>query len=83
MKTLLIPIQKSLPFIMKPLKLTMREFFTVVSPSLSPYRVMLCGGRVNTMCCIFLNKAKEKNRSMSILLPEDMESIKKLKYTIT
>lgn len=60
MKTFLIPIQKSLPFIMKPLKLTMREFFTVVSPSLSPYKVMLYGGRVNTMCCIFLNKAKEK-----------------------
>lgn len=55
----------------------------MVSPSLSPYKVMLYGGRVNTMCCIFLNKAKEKNRSMSILLPADMESIKKLKYTIT
>lgn len=83
MKTFLIPIQKSLPFIMKPLKLTMREFFTVVSPSLSPYKAMLYGGRVNTLCCIFLNKVKEKNRSMSILLPADMESIKKLKYTIT
>lgn len=83
MKTFLIPIQKSLPFIMKPLKLTIREFFTVVSPSLSPYNVMLYGGRVNTMCSIFLNKAKEKNRSMSILLPTDMESIRKLKYTIT
>lgn len=66
---------------MKPLKLTMKEFFTVVSPSLSPSKVMLYGGRVNTVCCIFLNKAKEKNRSMSILLPVDMESIKKLKYT--
>lgn len=55
----------------------------MVSPSLSPYKVMLYGGRVNTMCCIFLNKAKEKNRSMSILLPADMESIKKVKYTIT
>jgi len=47
---------------MKPLKLTMREFFTVVWPSLSPYKVMLYGGRVNTMCCIFLNKAKEKKQ---------------------
>lgn len=62
---------------MKPLKLTMREFFTVVSPLLSPYKVMLYGGRVNTMCCIFLNKAKEKTRSMSLLLPADMDSIKK------